>query len=316
MEISDSQILPVNSAAFGIHLVCKSLLQTGDEAIILNPVDFLFRYAIEEVGAKAVAFSVAANDNETDFSSMEALINSNTKLICLCNPVNPTGRVFSRVELECLLMIAEKHSLIVLSDEIWSDIVYEPQAFISIGSIKNAIHSNVIVVSGMSKSFGLAGLRIGVVATGNKKLYDHLFKMSLHSSTIHGISVLSQVAAVAALDHCDPWLNDFVAHLERMRNNCVAALNRLDGVSCRLPQGTYVAFADISKTGMNSQEMQQFLLNEAKVAVVPGLPQWFGSDAEGFIRLSFATSESILTQAMNRIESAFEKIPKPTTYVS
>jgi aspartate/methionine/tyrosine aminotransferase len=239
-----------------------------------------------------------------DFDSLEELITQKTKLICLCNPLNPTGKVFTKEELKQLGEIALKHQIIVLSDEIWSDIVFKPAVFTSIASINDSIRNQTITITGFSKSYGLAGLRIGAVIAHNSEHYKLLMDASMHASTVHGANVLSQIAATTALNECGYWLNDFVSHLTSMRNLVVNELNSINGFNCIAPEGCYVAFANISSTNKSSQEMYDYLLKEAKVAVVPGLKQWFGNGAEGYIRLSFATSEVVLTDALNRIKTA------------
>jgi aminotransferase len=295
-------LFPVDSAAFGIHLICKAFLNSGDEALIFDPVDFLFRYSIENVGAIAVPFCIPPGDAAVDFERMEQLISKKTKMICLCNPLNPTGKVFTKDELTRIGELAIKYDLIILSDEIWSDIVFEPHVFTSIASISEEIRQQTVTVTGYSKSYGLAGLRIGTVMASNSTHYSILFEASLHTSTIHGANVLSQVAVVAALDQCGYWLDGFVAHLQKMRDLVVNELNSINGFNCIAPEGCYVAFANITGTGKTSQEMQELIFSQANVSVVPGLKQWFGQGAEGYIRLSFATSEEILTQALGRIK--------------
>jgi bifunctional pyridoxal-dependent enzyme with beta-cystathionase and maltose regulon repressor activities len=128
----------------------------------------------------------------------------------------------------------------------------------------------------------------------------------LHYSTIHGANVLSQIAATTALNKCEYWLNDFLKHLTAMKDKAVNELNSIPNFKCIAPQGCYVAFTNISNTNKSSQEMQEFLLNRAKVAVVPGLKQWFGDGAEGYIRMSFATSDEILSEALYRIKLALK----------
>jgi aminotransferase len=295
-------IFPVDSAAFGIYLTCKAFLKPGDEAIIFDPVDFLFRYSVEAVKAVAVPFAIPAGSSDIDFEAMESLITSKTKLVCLCNPLNPTGKVFTKQELVHLGNIVKKHNLIILSDEIWSDIVYAPHIYTSIASIDEEIRSRTITVTGFSKSYGLAGLRIGAVMASNKKHFDQLIDASLHNSTVHGANVISQIAATTALNKCEYWLNDFLLHLGEMRDMCVPELNMLPGVKCIAPEGCYVAFANIKGTQKTSTEVHHLLMNKAKVAVVPGLKEWFGEGADGYIRLSFATSGSILKEALSRIK--------------
>jgi len=301
-------ILPVDSAAFGIYLICKAFLNPGDEAIIFDPVDFLFRYSIETVGARAVAFPIPAGTGVVDFHQLESSITKKTKLICLCNPLNPTGKVFTKDELETLGALALKHRLLILNDEIWSDIVYDPYRFTSIASLDPAIRQSTITVTGFSKSYGLAGLRIGAIAATHPPHWQKIFDASLHASTVHGVNILSQVAAAAALRECEDWLEGFKHHLHAMRDLCVDSLNKIPGVSCRQPQGCYVAFADIRETGLSSAEMRDLLFQQAKVAVVPGLSQWFGPGADGYIRLSFATSEKILHDALQRIDSTIRTL--------
>ncbi len=301
-------IYPVDTAAFGIYNVCKAFLAEDDAAIIFNPVDFLFKYAIETCGAKAISFSVPLNpESEIDYDLLEQLITPKTKMLCLCNPLNPTGKVFLREELERIGALAVKYGLIILSDEIWSDIVFTPLKYVSIASLDEAIRQQTIIVTGFSKSYALAGLRIGAVIAFSQQHYQLLMQASNHQSTIHGSNVLGQVAAATALNDCGDWLQAFLVHLQKVRGICVNGLNAIEGFKCYMPQGCYLAFANITNTGLSSNQMHELLLNQAKVAVVPGLPKWFGAGADGFIRLSFATSEQIINEAIQRISHTISK---------
>jgi aspartate/methionine/tyrosine aminotransferase len=131
-----------------------------------------------------------------------------------------------------------------------------------------------------------------------------LFETSLHQFTVHGANVLGQVAGTAALTHAQDWLRAYVAHLDRMRRLVSDRINSMKGLSTQAPEGCFVSFVNIEQTGMNSEAFQQHLLDKAKVLVVPGLSRWFGPGAEGYVRLSFATSEQVLTEALNRIEES------------
>lgn len=301
-SVDPKNILPVDSAAFGIYLTCQTFLKPGDEAIIFDPVDFLFHYSITEVGAIPVRFAIPPGTVTVDFSELESLVTPKTKMICLCNPLNPTGKVFTRKELEQLGNIALRHNLLILSDEIWSDIVFQPAIFTSIGSLSEELSNNVILVSGFSKSYGLAGLRIGVLATTNSVLFEQILNRSLHRSTIHGANSIGQIAAIAALEKSQQWLKEFVEHLQTMRDLVTERINLMPGLSTISPDGCYVSFIDVRGTGMTAEAFQLKMYEEAKVALVPGLSQWFGPGAEGYVRLSFATSFEILNEALNRIE--------------
>ena len=307
VPVQPALTFPVDSAAFGIYITCKAFLGAGDEAIIFDPVDFLFRYSIENLGAKAVPHAIAPGD-DAGFDRLEKLITRRTRLICLCNPLNPTGKVFTADELRRLGDIAVKHNLVILSDEIWSDIVFEPHTYTSMASLGEEVRRRTVTVTGFSKSYGLAGLRIGAVMTHTEAHLTKLIDASLHKSTVHGANIVSQVAAVSAMRECGDWLRGFVEHLHRMRAMSVGALNSMKGVKCLAPEGCYVAFADIRGTGKTSRQMSDLLMERAKVAVVPGLAQWFGDGAEGYIRLSFATSHEILAEALERIEKTINAI--------
>ena len=298
---SPELILPVDSAAFGIYLTCKAFLSPGDEAIIFDPVDFLFRFSVESVGGTALPFQIPPGSVAVDFEKLEKLITPKTRMLCLCNPLNPTGKVFTREELMCFGALACKYNLVILSDEIWSDIVYPPAVFTSIASLSEEIRNRTVTVTGFSKSYGLAGLRIGAIMASNKDHYSRLRNAFLHDSTIHGANVISQIAAIAALEKCESWLNDFLIHLQAVRDLCVRELNAIPGFNCISPDGCYVAFTNITGTNKTSTEIHEILLKEAKVAIVPGLKEWFGAGSEGYFRISFATSQEILKEAFYRI---------------
>ncbi len=303
-KLAAEQILPVDSAAFGIQVVCKAILSPGDEAIIFDPVDFLFQFCITQTQGIPVRFPILPGASTVDFTLLERLITPKTKLICLCNPLNPTGKVFTREELLELGRITVKHNLVVLSDEIWSDIVFTPHKFTSLGSLSPEISERTITVTGFSKSYGLAGLRIGVIASANKEIYRKLFESSLHTHTVHGANILGQVAGIAALTKAQSWLTSYVSHLEKMRALVTERINQMNGLSTIAPEGCFVSFINIKETGHSAESFQKYMLEKANVLVVPGLSQWFGPGAEGYVRISFATSNEVLTEALNRIEKA------------
>jgi aminotransferase len=303
-NISPNRILPVDSAAFGILVACKAVLKPGDEAIIFNPVDFLFKHCIEQVGASAKALPIPLDPTAPiDLQKLKTLVTPRSKMLCLCNPVNPTGKVFTRDELLEIGAFALEHKLIILSDEIWSDIVFKPNVYTSIASVNPEIANLTITVSGYSKSYGLAGLRVGFVMASDEKLFKDLFEASGHASTVHGCNALAQVAASTALNECGEWLDSFVAHLQKMRDLSLNFINAIPGFSCHSPQGCYLLFCNIEQTGFDSASLQTLLFEKAKVAVVPGLPRWFGDAAAGHIRICFSTSEFLLEEAFGRIRA-------------
>ena len=292
-------VIAVNSAAGGLAIVASQWLSPGDEAIIFDPVDFLFAHTVRSAGGVPVPWSFGRND-AIDLDHLATLISPRTRMICICNPHNPLGRCFTRQELTALGRFCTERGIRILSDEIWSEIVYAPTRFTSMLSLDDDIAANVVVVHGFSKSFGLAGLRVGYIAMIDPDQRSLMLERSEHPSTVDGTSTLSQIAAAAAYDLALPWLESFVAHLRDRRDQCVAALRSIPGVEVHSPDATYVAFARIQREGVSIEALTDMLRTEHRVAVVPGSARWFGAGAEGHVRLCFATSEAILAAGMQR----------------
>ena len=296
------QILATDGAASALWAACRAVLGPGDEALTFDPIDFLLPHCSEQAGATVVRCPLERGTGVIAEGALEQRITEHTRAILLCNPHNPTGRVLRVDELRRIGDLAIAHDLVIINDEIWSDIILGDVEMTSIASLSPEIAERTITVSGFSKSYGLAGLRIGFIHSGSESLCRRVLEASGAPRTTFGASVLSQVAAQAALEHCDSWLAGFLDHLRQMRTMAVARLDALPGVCCRAPEGTYLLFPDIRKTGFDAQALAQRLHDEARVAVVPGLMEWFGPGAEGHLRLSFATTEQILDEALTRIE--------------
>lgn len=298
-------VLATDSAARAMDLVARFVLQPGDEALVFDPVDFLFGHVVQANGGTVVRVPISTADGSLNLAAIDRAITPRTRLLCLCNPHNPLGRVFRPDELQALADRVQAHKLWVMSDEIWSDIVYAPHQFSSIAHPQYGVSDRTILVHGFSKNFGLAGLRIGAIACADADVVRRLADLSRAPFTIAGAATLSQIAAIAALDSAWEWQGQFLAHLHQMRDLAVSRLNALPGVHCTPPEGTYVAFADIRGTGLDSQGFVDKALDEAQVALVPGLPRWFGPGAQGHIRLCFSTSQAILEEAFGRLEGVF-----------
>lgn len=296
------RILAVDSAAAGMRQIAALCLQPGDEAIVFDPVDFLFKASVEAAGGVVRLLPVDPLTGMFDFSVLPSLVSPKTRLLCVCNPQNPIGRVLTSEELRILGEFAVAHGLWILNDEIWSDIVFTPRTFTSIASISPEIAARTFTVHGFSKSFGLAGLRVGFVIAPSDDAFQRLLTASLAPQTMTGVSTLSQIAAIAAYTSCWEWHASFLAHLTAMRDRAVHRLQAIPGVDVRSPEGVYVLFPRVSAFGMASTTVAERLLAEARVAVVPGAARWFGPGAEGHIRICFATSEAILDEGLDRIE--------------
>jgi aspartate/methionine/tyrosine aminotransferase len=301
--VDPSLVLPIDSAARGMYIIAESVLEVGDEVIVFDPVDYLFRESSLAAGASITLFPAKVVDNSIDLSKLENYITEKTKMICLCNPHNPLGVLYSKEDLEHILALANKYDLWIMNDEIWSDIVYKESSFVSILSLGDERNKKILSVFGFSKSFGVAGLRAGAIYAHDEEIFKTIIEKAQVLTTAGGISSLSQIGATAALDKSRYWLEAFLEHLTSNRDYGYSRINKMKNLRCIRPQATYMFFVDISKTGLSSTTFTQRLKDEAKLAVVPGVSRFFGPGAEGYVRICFATSRAILEEALNRLES-------------
>jgi aspartate/methionine/tyrosine aminotransferase len=279
---------------FGIFLAVYYALKPGEEAVISpSPIYPPFIENILNVEGVPVFNPIKLQSSlDLDLDDLKGRISPRTRLIMLSNPHNPTGRVFTEEELEGLAQIAEEHDLLVFSDELYEDIVYDGD-HISIASLSPGLFERTITVFGFSKAFGIPGYRIAYIVCRGK----HMKELK---------DTLAQAAAKAALIHGRPWIARLNAHLRKMRDYSVGRLTKVTGKLCPVPQATPFLFPDISSFGKTSEEMTQYLQEEAEVIVQNGAD--FGPPGEGHIRINFATSISVLKEAFERIEQAMMKI--------
>jgi aspartate/methionine/tyrosine aminotransferase len=293
-------VMAVNSAAAGLALVARHWLRPGDEAIVWDPVDFLFAHTIEAAGGVPVRWAIDRHA-PLDLVGLGRLLTPRTRLLCLCNPHNPLGRCFSRQELEALGRFGLAHGLRVLSDEVWSDIVYPPAVFTSWLALPPELAAIGAVVQGFSKGFALAGLRVGFVAMADPEDLAALLASSEQPSTVDGVATLSQVAAAAAYSPAGlAWLAAFLEHLRQRRDQAIDALRAIPGLEVSRPDATYVAFVRLPEGGQSAEAFLERLRLEHGVALVPGSARWFGPGGAGHGRLCFATSEAILAEGLRR----------------
>jgi aspartate/methionine/tyrosine aminotransferase len=204
--------------------------------------------------------------------------------------------------LEEIATVALRHDLWILSDEVWSDIVFPPHEHVSIATVDDAVAARTFTVLGFSKSYGLAGMRLGLVVAPDRTSRDQLMAAAHAGDTAYGASTVSQVAGAAAYEFGGRWLRRFLAHLRRQRDYAVARLNAMADIHCETPEGTFVVFPDGSRLAVDQDQFAERLLERHRVAVVPGSPAFFGPGAAGHVRLSLATSRRILADGLNRFE--------------
>ncbi len=278
-----------------LYLAFSAVLEVGDEVIIPTPC--FVSYQAEVILAGGIPVEVASkleNDFNPDPVAIEAAITPRTKVLLIGYPNNPTGGVATRETLIKIAEIAEKHDLLVISDEIYDRLVYGFTHVCFAGL--PGMHKRTLLLGGFSKDYAMTGWRIGYAA-GPVDLIRGLTR--IHQYTVMSAPTMSQVAALEALEHGESAVLEMVAEYDRRRKLIVKGLNNL-GLKTFEPHGAFYAFPQISVTGMDEDSFAERLLQEEKVAVVPGSA--FGLGGEGFVRCSYATSYEKIEEALRRME--------------
>ena len=284
-----------------IDLAIRALVGPGDEVIICEPCYVSYEPITTLTGGVPVHITTREeNDFRVQAEEIEAAITERTKMLVLVYPNNPTGAVLRHEDLEAIAEVVKKHDIIVLSDEIYAELVYNGRHE-SIASLPG-MYERTITINGFSKAFSMTGWRLGY-AVGPKPIMDVMIK--IHQSCIMAAPTTSQYAGIVALRDCD----DDVEHMRReydiRRKYCVRKLNEM-GLHTFEPFGAFYVFPDISSSGMSSDDFCAKLLERKHVAIVPGTA--FGDCGEGFARISYAYSIDHLREAMKRIEEFLKEL--------
>lgn len=307
-DVNPDFVLPIDSAARGMKVIADAVLQPGDEVIVFDPVDFLFRTSMESAGAKVILFPTNLQSDCVSLEGLEDYITPKTKMLGFCNPHNPMGMLYKKEDLDYLLRLSEKYGFYIMNDEIWSDMIYPECEFTSLLHFGAERNARTLTVYGFSKTFGLAGLRIGCVYTMNQEMYDRVVKASLVDTTIGGIDALSQIAGEAALKYGFPRVDAFRAQIAENRDYALARIEKMPGIKCHKPQATFVLFPDITGTGWDPVDLIDMLKEKYRVALVPGGARFFGPGSEGHIRICLSTSREVLEEGLNRLEACLNDI--------
>ena len=280
-----------------IDLCIRALVQPGDEVIIPEPCFVCYEPITQLTGGVPVHIATKA---EEDFrltaDQLKAAITPKSKLLVLPFPNNPTGGVMSATDLEAIAEVLRGTDIMVLSDEIYSELTYGLDRHVSIASLPG-MRERTIVVNGFSKSYAMTGWRLGY-AVGPQPIIKVMTK--IHQSCIMSAPTTSQYAAITALRQCDDAIETMRDEYNRRRRYVVKALNEM-GLTCFEPRGAFYVFPSIQISGLSSEEFSERLLHEKEIAIVPG--DAFGSSGEGFARISYAYSVEHLETAMRRIRA-------------
>lgn len=288
-----------------LWLATKHACKPGDEVILTDPMYAPFKNVLDASGAKAVLWDLDEEDNyRFDVEKLNKLVTKRTRLIGVCNPHNPTGRVMTKEELKAIADVAIDRKINVVSDELWEDIVFDDRKHVSIASLSPEIGDLTLTSWGFSKTFGVAGLQLGYMATTNKEAMADMRKQS--TGIQRGSSTLAKAIAPIMLGKTlDWWRRDMMRHITKIRKLCATRMNKMNGVTFPDLEGTYVPFPRFD-LNINSKDLADALTKEYKVGLSAGIG--FGAKGESHLRMCIATSEGIMTEALDRIEAATEKL--------
>lgn len=311
LKYGKENILVSCGAKHSLYNIAQALFGPGDEVII--PAPYWVSYPDQVLLNDAVPVFLETKEENDFMLSPELLkekITPRTKALILNSPSNPTGFIYNEKTLREIAEIAVEKNFYIISDEIYEKLIYDGHIHISIASFGEEIKARTIVVNGLSKSHSMTGWRIGYAA-GPAEIIKVM--TNIQSQSTSNPTSIAQKAAVAALKGPQDCVEEMRKEFERRRTYLVERLNQIQGISCRLPNGAFYAFPNVSKilgkkSGdkviSNSIELSIYLLEHAHVAVVPGSA--FG--AEGYLRLSYATSLENIEKGVNRIKEALEKL--------
>lgn len=293
------EILVTIGVGEGTYAAVAAFTEPGDEILVPDPVWLNYIHVPHFFGAVPVSYALKEeNDYQLDLNEIEGLITAKTKMMVINSPGNPTGVVQSRETLEGLAAIAKKHNLIVVSDEIYEKLVYGDAKHISIASLPG-MKERTITLNGFSKCYSMTGWRLGYVAAP-VEFIKAMVRVHQYINTCAPSFV--QEAGITALEKAEGDVQEMVKEYQHRRDYAVKAINAIDGISCKTPGGAFYIFVNVKSLGKTSAEIADYILENAKVATVPGSA--FGAQGEGYIRLSYACSYERIVEAMGRIEKA------------
>lgn len=296
----EHEVIVTVGGSEAIDITIRSIVDPGDEVLIVEPCFVCYAPLVELMGGVPVTIKTYLKDNfKLTAQSLKEKITDKTKLLILPFPNNPTGAIMTKEDLEPIAEVLRDTNIMILTDEIYSELTYGRKHF-SIASL-DGMKERTIYVNGFSKAFAMTGWRLGYLAAPEPIIKQAL---KIHQYGIMSSPTVSQYAAIEALKNCDNEVKKMVDEYNVRRRLVVDGFNKM-GLTCFNPEGAFYVFPCIKSTGMSSEEFCEKLLDEQKVAVVPG--NAFGESGEGFIRVSYAYSLKHLMEALSRIEKFINK---------
>jgi len=290
----ENEVLVTHGGYAAIYASLQALIDPGDEVLLIEPA-WTYDGFIALAGGIKVPCALHGPSFELTREALESKASDRTKIILVSSPNNPTGDMLSREESEIVAEVAERRNLLVLSDEVYEKLVYDNLRHYSIASFPG-MSDRTITVNSFSKTYAMTGWRIGYIAA-SKEVVTAVKKVVAYGYGC--INAAVQKAAVEALTGSQDCVKEMLNEYDRRRHLIVKGLNEISGIECNKPKGAFYAFANVSSFKLSSQEFATMLLQKAKVATIPGSA--FGSSGEGYLRISFATSQGSIVEGLDRI---------------
>ncbi|HJD96674.1 pyridoxal phosphate-dependent aminotransferase [Mailhella massiliensis] len=301
-DYAPEEVIITSGVEQGIFLTMNAYLNPGDEILVPDP-GYLCYFTLPNItGSKAVSYPLKEEDGfQLKAESMEALITPKTKAILLNSPSNPCGSMLDEASLRIVAELARKHNLLVISDEVYADMVYGGKKYCSAASLPS-LRERLVVLHGFSKYFAMTGWRLGYLLC-DRSLTDPIMRLNFYNLSCPNTFI--QYAGLAALTEDDAPSRAMVKEYEARRNYMVEAINTLPGCTCRMPDGAFYIFVNIAGTGMTADEFCRVMIDEAGVSLTPG--HVFGSMGTDFVRVSYANSMENLKLAISLMRETLEK---------
>ena len=294
-----------------ITYAIQALTKVGEGVIIQPPVYYPFKRTIDKNKRKVVEnhlrFDHDINNYQIDFEDLESKIkDGNNKLLILCNPHNPIGRVWSEEDLRRIGELCLNNEVIIFSDEIHSDLIYKGYNHTPISNLDEKFNQNTITAYSASKTFNLAGLQTAAMIIPNEKIRLK-YKTQLELNSVGNINIFGTIAMEAAYKHGEEYLRELLKYVQANIDYALEYTEKnLRGVKLIKPQGTYLVWIDFRGTGLTADEIDSLVIEKAKVSA--DLGRWFGKDGAGFLRFNFACHRSTLVKALEQIKAAIDKL--------
>ena len=299
VDYKASEVLVTVGLSEAVFAVLATILEEGDEILVPDPVWLNYINVPNLLGAKAVTYGLTEETGfQMNLEEVKAKITPKTRAIVIITPNNPTGGVLSEDVLKELAEIAVSNDLMVISDEVYERLVYDGAKHISIASLPG-MKERTFTMNGMSKAYAMDGWRLGYVAAPEEYILA-MNKFHQHNTTCAPNFV--QVAAIAALNEEGDEVKEMVKEYQRRRDYAVKAINEIPGLHCECPKGAFYIFINCKSLNMKSADLSAYLLEEAKIALVPG--DVFGPGGEGYLRMSFANSYENVVEGCAQLKKA------------